>query len=68
MRRHLEAFSFADFTSFLQKWLKTGRQNWYICGNLDSEVSINIVEDVKKILDLENIKIEELADARVITL
>ena len=68
MRRHLESFTFTDFTEFLEKWLKSGRVSWYICGNLDSATSIEIVEDVRNTLGLEDIKVEDLADVRVITL
>lgn len=68
LREHLETFVFEDFTELLGQWLKSGRQVWYISGNLDADASIKIVENARDTLALESVKIENLIDVRIITL
>ena len=68
LRDHLENFKFDDFKTDLDKWLKTGRQVWYISGNLSEEDATLIVEEAKQTLNLEQIKISDLPDQRVTAL
>lgn len=68
LRRHLEKFTYENFTESHKDWLKTGRSLWYICGNYSDEKCIKLVEESRKKFDLGSIKIEELPELRTIAL
>lgn len=36
-RKLLETFTYEDFKESTDKWMKSGRQCWFVCGNYDSE-------------------------------
>ena len=68
LRHHLESFNFDKFQEYLADWLKAGRYVWYVCGNFGQEKAIELVESVKTEMALADVKIEELADVRAVSL
>jgi hypothetical protein len=46
----LSKYSFADFVSDEKKWLKNGRQSWYISGNLLETEAVDIVSSARESL------------------
>lgn len=42
-RKLLETFTYDDFKENTEKWMKSGRQCWFVCGNYDAEDAKQLV-------------------------
>ena len=64
----LENFNFDHFSSLLPNWLKTGRMIWFIYGNIDQQVAIDISNQACDILNLKPVEKHSLTDCRCVML
>jgi len=49
-------------------WLKSGRSLWYVTGNISPSEAEKIVEGAREAFGLQTVKLEDLADVRVVSL
>ena len=52
----------------MKDWFKSGRQCWYVTGNQDHEAAKELVAKSSKQLNLQPVKIENLAPIRTIAI
>jgi len=65
----LQSFEYRDFSKLLkEQWLKNGRQQWYITGNLSPEEAKDMVTEARDQLNLNPIPKEEIGDTKIIKL
>lgn len=68
MREELEGYTFENFQESHKNWLKSGKQVWYVTGNLGHEQAIEIVDSTRAQFRLSDVKIEDLVDVRAIAI
>lgn len=68
MSEVLLKYSYDDFKTDQEKWLKTGKQVWFVGGNIDEVQTTKMVTEARKQLNLNECKIEDLTPIKTMLL
>ena len=66
--REISKIDTKDVVAFSKKWLKTGRFEWFITGNIKQVSAVNMVESTQKIMDLQTLQKQHVLEQRTINL
>ena len=68
LRAELEDFTYAEFKEMQAQWLTSGRQLWYVHGNISTEAAKTIVGQAVTTLGLKSVAKESLGEVRHVDL
>ena len=66
LRELLEKFTLEDFKRMHEKWLLTGRLLFFVHGNFTKQQSIDVVSEVREILNLKPVSKDTLSTVRCV--
>lgn len=52
LRKSLENFTYEMYQEYSKEWMISGRSVWYICGNYSYDKAIELVDNARKLLNL----------------
>jgi len=68
LRGLLENYTYESFMQELAQWLVNGRYVWYVTGNISSDSAVEIVENVRSIIGLNNLEVSKIGEVLPISM
>jgi len=68
LRGLLENYSYESFMQELSQWLVNGRYVWYVTGNISNDSAVEIVENVRSIIGLNNLDVSNIGEVLPISM
>lgn len=64
LREILEKFTLEDFKRMHEQWLQSGRLIFFVHGNFTKQDAVNVVSEVRQILNLKHVSKDTLSTVR----